>query len=424
MTAIPSATEAPVITDSRQLVETFAAGCKPVDAWRTGTEHEKFVVDVHGRPGSYETAIRPLLERLAARHGWEPVLENGQPIALKRGRAAISLEPGGQFELSGAPLATLHETADELDSHFAEAESIARELGLEFLIQGVHPAWRREDMPWMPKGRYAIMRRYMPLKGSLGLDMMLRTCTVQANLDFSSERDMIEKFRLSLALQPLATALFANSRNLEGRDTGYASWRARIWTDTDPDRCGVPGFVFENGMGFERYADWALDVPMYFVYRQGRYVDAAGQSFRDFLEGRLPALPGERPTLADWQDHLTTLFPDVRLKTYLEMRGADAGSRPMLLALPAFWTGLLYSASASAAAWDEVKGWPVEALRQLRLDAARQGLDASLPGRGSLRDLAKIILPLARAGLQERARLDSKGQDESQYLDALAAFVR
>ncbi|HMK66993.1 MAG TPA: glutamate--cysteine ligase, partial [Stellaceae bacterium] len=316
-----------VISDRRQLVEYIEAGSKPPERWRIGTEHEKFVFrlsDLRRVPYEGPGGIRALLEGLR-RFGWEPVLENGNPIALSNGSYSISLEPGGQFELSGAPLETLHQTCAEVNEHLDQVRTVCHELKLGMMGLGFDPKWGRADVPWMPKGRYAIMRRYMPTKGSLGLDMMLRTCTVQVNLDFASEADMVGKFRVGLALQPVAVALFANSPFVEGRPTGFVSFRSHVWTDTDPDRCGMLPFVFEKGFGFERYVDYMLDVPMYFVYRDGRYIDVAGQSFRDFLAGKLPGLPGERPRINDWSDHLTTAFPEVRMKRILEMRGADGG---------------------------------------------------------------------------------------------------
>ena len=322
----PPTSRGHLVTDKRQLVEYIAQGAKPKANWRIGTEHEKFVFrSADLRPLPYEgepASIRAVLEGLT-RFGWQPVEENGKPIALTRGQCNVTLEPGGQLELSGAPLETLHQTCDETNAHLDECKTVTAELGAAMLGNGFNPKWRREDMPWMPKGRYKIMREYMPKRGRLGLDMMLRTCTVQVNLDFESEADMVRKFRASQALQPVATALFANSPFREGRPSGLLSTRSQVWTDTDPDRCGILPFVFEAGMGYERYVDWMLDVPMYFVYRDGKYIDASGQSFRDFLAGRLPALPGERPTTGDFSDHLTTAFPEVRLKRFLEMRGAD-----------------------------------------------------------------------------------------------------
>ncbi|HIJ63809.1 MAG TPA: glutamate--cysteine ligase, partial [Rhodospirillaceae bacterium] len=336
------------LTSKQELVDHLAEGCKPPELWRIGTEHEKFAFrldDLRPLPYDGDHGIRAVLDGMR-RFGWQPVQEGENVIALVKGSASVTLEPGGQLELSGAPLETVHETCAEVDEHLTEVKTVASELGVAFLGLGFNPKWRREDIPWMPKGRYAIMRRYMPTRGGLGLDMMLRTCTVQVNLDFLSEADMVRKFRTSLALQPVATALWANSPFIEGRPSGYLSYRSHIWTDTDPDRTGMMGFVFEDGMGFERYVDYALGVPMYFVYRDGRYIDVAGASFRDFMAGRLDALPGERPTPGDWADHLTTIFPEVRLKRFLEMRGADGGPWRRLCALPAFWVGLLYDGTA------------------------------------------------------------------------------
>jgi len=414
------------------MAEHLASGCRPPDQFRVGSEHEKFVfrtgshqpvpydVDAQGRGG-----IHALLTGLE-RFGWTGVYEDNRfghtLIGLNRGGGNISLEPGGQFELSGAPLETVHDICEEIGQHLSEAGAVARELGLGFLGVGHAPVWRRDDIPVMPKGRYAIMRAYMPKVGGLGLDMMFRTCTVQANLDFASEADMTAKFRLSLALQPIVTALFANSPFVEGKPSGLLSSRARVWTDTDPDRTGMLPFVFADGFGFEAYARYALDVPMYFVKRDGRYIDASGQSFRAFMAGELPALPGERPTMKDWTDHLTTVFPEVRLKTYLEMRGADTGSAPMLCALAALWIGLLYDPAAQAAAWDLCKGWSIDEHQALRADAARLALKADVAGR-KVREIAADMLAIARQGLKRRARLSGGMVDESGYLGVLDEIV-
>jgi glutamate--cysteine ligase len=412
------------ITDRRQLVEYLAAGSKPAAEWRIGTEHEKFVFrrdDLSPAPYAGPRGIEALLTGLK-RFGWQAVMEGDHIIGLGDGSASVSLEPGGQFELSGAPLENLHQTCGEVTEHLNQAKQVAGELGLGVLAAGFHPKARRADIDWMPKGRYAIMRRYMPTKGSLGLDMMLRTCTVQVNLDFGSEADMVKKFRLSLALQPVATALFANSPFTEGKPNGYRSYRAHIWTDTDPDRTGMLPFVFEDGMGFERYVDYMLDVPMYFVYRDGKYIDVAGQSFRDFLAGKLPGLPGELPTASDWGDHLTTAFPEVRLKKFLEMRGADSGPWGRLCALPALWVGLLYDDAAADAALDLVKDWTREERETLRDDVMKLGLDTKFR-RATVRDLAKAMVEIAAAGLARRNRRDGKGRDESLFLDPLHEIV-
>jgi glutamate--cysteine ligase len=361
----PSAAAETPITDRRQLVEVLESGNKVRELWRIGTEHEKFGFRLDDPGSSPGQALRPpefegeqgieALLRGLTEYGWQAVEEHGRTIALYKDGASVTLEPAGQLELSGAPLATIHDTCCEVDSHLVEVRAVADRLGLGFLGMGFQPKWRREDMPWMPKARYAIMRRYMPKVGGLGLDMMTRTCTVQVNLDYADEADMVKKFRVSLALQPVATALFADSPFTEGRPNGFLSYRSHIWTDTDPDRTGMLDFVFEDGFGFERYVDYLLDVPMYFSYRDGEYIDAAGKSFRKFLRGELDVLPGQLPTLRDWSDHMTTAFPEVRLKKYLEMRGADGGPWNRLCALPAFWVGLLYDDAALDAAWDLVK---------------------------------------------------------------------
>ena len=344
-------------------------------------------------------------------------------IALAGSDGTVSLEPAGQLELSGAPLENLHATCAETDRHLQQVKEVGDALGIGFLSLGMWPDKRREDLPVMPKGRYGIMLRHMPRVGTMGLDMMLRTCTIQTNLDYGSEADMVRKFRTSLALQPLATGLFANSPFTEGKPNGYLSYRSHIWSDTDPARTGMLPFVFEDGFGYERYADYALDVPMYFVYREGRYIDAAGQSFRDFLKGRLPALPGEKPTVSDWNDHLSTAFPEVRLKSFLEMRGADGGPRNRICALPALWVGLLYDQGALDAAWDLVKGWSIEDRQVLRDSVPKLGLDAPLPGGQTLRDIAPQVLEIARGGLASRARLDASGNNETGYLDPLHEVV-
>ena len=417
----PSNSEGPPITDKRQLVEYHEAGNKPPAAWRVGTEHEKFVfrrADLSRVPYEGPDGIGALLQGMT-RFGWKPVIEKGNIIALSNdARCSITLEPGGQFELSGAPLETLHQTCDEVHEHLRQVREVCDELGLGMLGLGFDPKSRRDEVPWMPKGRYQIMRDYMPKKGRLGLDMMLRTCTVQANLDYRSEADMVKKFRASLALQPVAVALFANSPFVEGRPSGYLSYRSLIWTDTDPDRCGTLPFVFEDGFGFERYVDYILDMPMYFVYRNGAYIDASGQSFRDFMAGKLPALPGELPLIGDWADHLTTAFPEVRLKTYLEMRGADGGPWRRLCALPALWVGLLYDDAALDAASELVADWTREEREAMRRDVPRLGLDTPHRSR-TFRDIALEVLEIAREGLHRRARHDSSGEDETHFLDNL-----
>jgi len=408
------------ITDRRQLVLYLEAGCKLAERWRVGTEHEKFafrLADLRPLPYEGPDGIGAVLQGLR-RFGWEPVEENGNVIALGQGACNVTLEPGGQVELSGAPLETLHETCREVNDHLQQIREVDRELGTGMLGMGFQPKWARADIPWMPKGRYRIMRDYMPKKGRLGLDMMLRTCTVQVNLDFASEADMVRKMRVGAALQPVAVALFADSPFTEGRPNGFMSYRSQVWTDTDPDRCGVLPFLFEPGMGFERYVDYMLDVPMYFVFRQGRYLDASGQSFRDFLKAKLPTLPGEIPTTGDWADHLTTVFPEVRLKRYIEMRGADGGPWERLCALPALWVGLLYDQTALDGAADLIADWTAEERLYLRNQVPLTALKTAFRGR-TVRDLARDVLALADAGLKRRARLDETGRDERRFLDVL-----
>jgi glutamate--cysteine ligase len=367
--------------------------------------------------------IRDLLLALKD-FGWKEVIEGGNVIAMAGSDGTVSLEPAGQLELSGAPLDNLHQTCDETGRHLDQVKAIGERTGKGFLGLGMWPDKARADLPIMPKGRYAIMLRHMPRVGSMGLDMMLRTCTIQVNLDYGSEADMVQKFRTSLALQPLATALFANSPFTEGKPNGFLSYRSHIWSDTDPARTGMLPFVFEQGFGYDRYVEYMLDVPMYFVFREGRYIDAAGQSFRDFLKGQLPALPGEFPRESDWIDHLSTAFPEVRLKSFLEMRGADGGPWNRICALPAFWVGLLYDQGALDAAWDLVKDWDMEGREALRAAVPKLALDAPLPGGGTLRDIAGEVLEIARSGLRARERFNAVGENETGFLAPLEEIVR
>ncbi|MEX0842363.1 MAG: glutamate--cysteine ligase [Xanthobacteraceae bacterium] len=410
-----------------ELVAWLAAGCKPKSQFRIGTEHEKFAFAV-GRhepvPYSGPRGIRALLDGMQMLLGWDPIMEEGNIIGMVdvTGGGAISLEPGGQFELSGAPVETVHQMCRELRAHLAQVHEVAEPLGIGFLGIGMTPKWTRAEMPMMPKGRYRIMTNYMPKVGTLGIDMMYRTCTVQTNLDFSSEADMVKKLRVSLALQPVGTALFANSPFTEGKPNGFLSFRSEIWRHTDPARTGMLPWAFEPGMGFERWVDYALDVPMYFIKRGERYIDVAGQSFRDLMTGKLPALPGERATISDWANHLTTIFPEVRLKRYLEMRGSDSGPARRLPALPAYWTGILYDDASLDAAWELVKDWTAQERQKLRDEVPKLGFKAEIRGR-TVRDLAKETLALARAGLVRRARKDGEGRDETQYLAPLEELV-
>ena len=415
------------IEDHAQLAEYLASGCKPKDDWRIGTEHEKFgyCKDTH-KPLPYagERSILAVLEGLRDQHGWAPVTEGGNLIGLEKGGANVSLEPGGQLELSGAPLDCIHQTCDEVNAHLRDVKDIADQIGVGFIGLGAAPEWMHEQMPLMPKGRYKLMDAYMQTVGSMGRVMMRRTCTVQVNLDFASEADMVKKFRVALALQPVATALFANSPFFEGKPNGHKSWRSRVWRDLDPARTGMLPFVFEDGFGFERYVDYALDVPMYFVYRDGHYIDALGQSFRDFLNGKLPAMPGEVPTLSDWADHLTTIFPEARIKKYMETRGADGGPWRRLCALPAFWTGIMYDQSSLDAAWDLVKDWDAETRDEWRVAASVSALQAEVGGV-RMQDLATRALDISRAGLKARARPGLGGMvaDERHFLHALEDSV-
>ncbi|WP_343560307.1 glutamate--cysteine ligase [Kiloniella sp. b19] len=416
----------PEVTSKDDLIDYIASGCSPKEDWRIGTEHEKFVYcDQTLEPLPYfgEKSIQRVLTELQQRFGWNPGYEGENIIALTKDGASVTLEPGGQLELSGAPLETLHQTCKETHEHLKQVKEIAGPLGIHMLGMGFTPRWGQDKVIWMPKGRYKIMREYMPTRGALGTTMMTRTCTVQVNLDFANEADMVQKFRTSLALQPIATALFANSPFTEGKPNGFQSYRSHTWTDTDPDRCGVPSFVFEEGMSFERYVDYMLDVPMYFVYRDGQYLDASGKSFRDYLKGELDILPGQRPTYQDWEDHLTTAFPEVRMKKYLEMRGADGGPWKNICALPALWVGLLYDEDALDAAWDLVKNWTQEDHDHLRREVPRSALNAEVAGQ-KVHDIAREVLKIADNGLRNRAKTDSLGQDETQFLAPLHEIVR
>lgn len=404
-----------------ELVAWLAAGCKPKEKFRVGTEHEKFAFTVNGhRPVPYAgpRGIRALLDGMQGMLGWEPIMEGENIIGLAdvTGGGAISLEPGGQFELSGAPLETIHQTCNELMAHLAQLREVAKPLGIGFLGMGMTPSWSRADMPVMPKGRYKIMTAYMPKVGKYGLDMMYRTCTVQSNHDFSSEADMVRKMRVALALQPVGTALFANSPFTEGKPNGFLSFRSEIWRDTDNQRAGMLPFVFESGMGFERYVDYALDVPMYFIKRGDSYIDVSGKSFRDHFEGKL--IPGERATISDWANHISTIFPEVRLKRYIEMRGSDGGPWRRLPSLPAFWVGLIYDDANLDACWEIVKGWTAEERQKLRDDVPRLGFQAEIRGR-KLLAITKEVLALSEQGLQRRNKLDANGRDETRYLRPL-----
>ena len=413
------------IENKNVLVEYLEQGCKPKIEWRIGTEHEKIGYNINDlRPLPYDGpfGIKAMLIGLQ-RFGWSPVFEKENIIALSKNGQSITLEPGGQFELSGAMLTTIHETCAEVNNHLAQVRDVAGELGVGFIGIGMQPKWQRSEIPVMPKQRYDIMRAYMPTKGSRGLDMMLRTCTVQVNLDFESEADMIKKFRVALALQPIATCLFANSPFVDGVPSGVLSARSEAWFDTDPDRCEIPKFVFEDGMGFERYVDFALDVPMYFVHRGEDYVDVSGHSFRDFMAGNLSVLPGQKPTISDWSDHLTTIFTEVRLKRFLEMRGADAGPWNRLCALPALWVGLLYDSSSLDEAAEWIKDWTYDEILKLRSDVVRGGFGVKFRDI-PVKEIADNMLKLASDGLRRREFLDNAGSDETGFLTPLIGVVQ
>ncbi len=421
------ASDATPIESRDQLVHALESGSKPPSEWRVGTEHEKFGFTLDGHaPVPYEGphGIRRMLEAMAGLLGWQPIEDDGRIIGLTDplGLAAISLEPGGQFELSGAPLATIHQTCREVNSHLAQVRECAAPLGIGFLGIGFSPKWTLAETPRMPKSRYAIMSRYMPKVGGHGLDMMYRTCTIQANLDFSGEADMVKKMRVGLALQPVVTALFANSPFSEGRPNGYRSLRSAVWLDTDSDRTGMLPIAFEDGFGFERYVDWALDVPMYFVKRGQTYHDVAGASFRALLAGELDQLPGERATLSDWDNHLTTIFTEVRLKRFLEMRGADGGNGRLICAVPALWVGLLYDSVSLDGAWEIVKDWTEAERQALRRAVPLTALDTPLRNR-TVRDVARDVLALAYDGLGRRDNENEEGLDETIFLSALDEIV-
>lgn len=424
-TKTDSSTNPPTIENKADLLSPMIKGEKPSSEWKIGTEHEKFVYcreDYHAPSYDEDGGIKDLLLAMQE-FGWEPIEENGKVIAMKGDDGNISLEPAGQLELSGAPLDNLHQTCAETGRHLEQVKAVGDKTGKGFLGLGLWPDKKRSDLPIMPKGRYKIMTNHMPKVGTMGLDMMLRTCTIQVNLDYSSEIDMVQKFRVGLALQPLATALFANSPLLEGKPNGYLSYRSHIWSDTDPQRTGMLPFVFDDDFGYERYVDYMLDVPMYFVYRDGQYIDAAGLSFKDFLKGELSILPGEKPTKSDWEDHLSTAFPEVRLKSFLEMRGADGGPWNQICALPAFWTGLLYDQSSLDAAWDLVKNWSMAEREKLRNDVPKLGLKAIIPDGRTLQAFAQEILNISSKGLANRARLNSSGDNEVGFLDSLQAIA-
>jgi glutamate--cysteine ligase len=406
-----------------ELVAHLAAGAKPRDAWKVGTEHEKFGVrEEDGLPIPYdgERGVERVLAGLAARYDWERVEERGRVIALRRGGATVTIEPGGQLELSGVAFPSVHATCPEITEHLREVKEVSAGLGVRWLGVGFHPLATREQMPWMPKRRYEIMRAWMPRVGTRGLDMMVRTCTVQANFDHGGEADAVRKMRTAMGVTSIITAMFASSPLVEGRDSGFQTYRAWCWRDTDNARSGLLRNVFQGSFGFAAYVEWALDVPMYLVRRGDQLIDMTGTPFRAYLEGRAPGADGLTPTIADWEIHLTTLFPEVRLKTYIEVRGADAGAHGMNCALPALWKGILYDDQALDDAWSLVSGWTFDERVTLADAVCKLGLRAPLPGgRGTTLDHARALLAVSRAGLQRQASRNSSGEDEARWLRPL-----
>ncbi|KAG2245144.1 hypothetical protein Bca4012_015027 [Brassica carinata] len=397
------------------LIAYFSSGCKTKEMWRIGTEHEKIGFNVKTlRPMKYEQ-ITALLNGISERFDWDKVMETGTIIGLKQGMQSISLERGGQLELSGAPLETLHQTYNELNSHLYQVKTVAEDLGIGFLGIGYEPKSSLEDATIVRKTRYDIIQDYLDRTGS-GPDMGLKTCTVQANLDYSSETDMIRKFRASLALQPIATALFANSPFSNGKPNGFLSIRSHLWIDTDKKRTGMIPFVFNDSFGFERYVEYALDVPMFFLHRNKSYLNCGGMTFRDFLSGKISHLSHEQPTINDWETHIGTIWPEVRLKRYLEMRGADGGSREMLCALPAFWVGLLYDEESLQTVLDMIADWTTEEREMLRTQVPVTGLKTMFRD-GPLKHVAEDVLKLAKDGLERR------NYKETGFLDAVAEIA-
>jgi glutamate--cysteine ligase len=419
----PSATRPGLTADD--LFAPFTNAFTPEALWRVGTEAEKFgVLSESGQPIAYEGSrgVARTLALLEELFGWYPVREHegGPIISLERGGESITLEPGGQVELSGAPHASLHDSAREWENHLAELNQVGERLGITWLGLGFHPFAQQSELPWVPKLRYAVMREYLPTRGKLGLDMMRRTCTVQANLDYSSESDALRKLRVSLRLSPIVTAMFANSPLVEAQLTGERSHRARVWLDTDPDRAGLLPFMWEKKASFESYVEWALDVPMFLVKRGGRVVHNTGQTFRAFMRD---GFSGTEATAADWIMHLGTLFPEVRLKKTIELRGADCLPRALVPALPALAKGLLYDGKALADAEALAERIAPAEAEAVRAKIADDGLAAVLHER-PLRDWAEDVLDIARAGLRRLMVIDPEsGRDESVYLEPLADLI-
>ena len=402
------------------LIKWFEAGCKPKNLFRIGTEHEKFVYKLNSlKPVSYNepSGIKNILKSLV-RFGWVEVSESGNIIALRKDNQSITLEPGGQLELSGAPLENIHQTCSEVNEHLKQVKIIGNELNIGFLGVGARLEGKLSSDLWMPKPRYKIMKDYMPLVGNLGLEMMADTCTVQANLDYSSEQDMRRKLKTSFILQPIVTALFASSPIEKMKPSKYITRRAAIWFDVDKDRCGTPKFIFDENLSFESWVDYALKVPMYFIKRNGQYINCAGASFEKFMLGKLEQLSNEKPTILDWEDHLSTIFTEIRLKQYIEFRGADAGPWKSLCALPALWVGLLYDSESLNEAESLAKSWSFDMYKKAYEEVPVKGLDLIINKR-SINDHAKDLIAISKRGLKKRNFLDGTGNDESGYLNQL-----
>ncbi|MGB1360947.1 MAG: glutamate--cysteine ligase [Alphaproteobacteria bacterium] len=413
------------ITNKQQLIDYFYNACKPKEQWRIGTEHEKFLFNKETKKRlTYDgdCSIKTILEKMQNDY-FTPITEDGNIIGLKgKNGDSVTLEPGGQFELSGAPLKNIHETCMETNKHLTEVRKICDEIGAIAISLGYDPVSAVEDIKWMPKGRYGLMKRYMPTKGNSGTSMMTLSCTVQVNLDYSSQEDMVKKMQVGFALQPLATAIFANSTIVKGKSTDYQSYRSELWKDTDPDRCGIPEFIFDDDMSFEKWTDYILDVPMYFVYRDGVYHDVLGLSFRDFMDGKLKGFEGELPTIKDWEDHLTVAFPEVRMKGFIEMRGADNGAWDKLCALPAFWVGLLYDEETLDQVYEYIKQFDKHDIIKARDDVTKSGFDTKM-GNKTIHEIGIDIIDYAYQGLEKRDVKNADGYNETKFLDSIKEVI-
>jgi glutamate--cysteine ligase len=399
------------------LVDFFKKACKPRDKWRIGTEHEKIGFRLRDKKRLSYEEIRTLLNALAEKFGWEKSYENDNLIALKKSGASITLEPGGQLELSGAPVSTLHETMEELKGHLDEVKEVCKDLGAGFLAIGFDPKWSSEEAPVMPKERLKIADEYITNQGGHGGEVMYETCTVQVNLDYESEQDMVNKMRVGLALQPIATALFANSPFKDGKPSGFLSYRSLTWTDTDPERTGILPFAFDDDFGFEKFVDYALDVPMYYVQKGKDYKKAGGLDFKDFMAGKLAPVPGQFPTINDWVNQLNSILPEVRLKNIVEMRGSDNGTAEQIVAQSALWVGLLYDDKSLQSAMKLISDWTAEERQKLRDQVPKTGLRTPFRN-GTVQDIAKEVVNLAKEGLERR------GHREEKFVEGLEEIAR